>query len=87
MTKWDVMNTGCRQSLSESSSRKNSFKLLIKSEDISSIICLVIILGSFNVVILVFFSLGLLDEELIDKRDTPLDTLSNYLAKRLNYGE
>lgn len=30
--------------------------------------------------------LGLLDEDLIDKRLTPIDTLSNYLTKRLAYG-
>ncbi|XP_036356973.1 alpha-aminoadipic semialdehyde synthase, mitochondrial isoform X2 [Octopus sinensis] len=29
--------------------------------------------------------LGLLEEELIDKRGSPLDTISNYLAKRLSY--
>jgi alpha-aminoadipic semialdehyde synthase len=30
-------------------------------------------------------SLGLLDKELIDKKSTPLDTLTNYLAKKLAY--
>ncbi|BFZ08759.1 hypothetical protein BsWGS_11797 [Bradybaena similaris] len=30
--------------------------------------------------------LGLIDDDLIDKRGTPIDTLSNYLAKRLAYG-
>lgn len=29
--------------------------------------------------------LGLLDDDLIDKRNTPIDTLSNYLTKRLAY--
>jgi len=29
--------------------------------------------------------LGLLDDDLIDKKDTPIDTLSNYLTKRLAY--
>ncbi|XP_005100303.1 alpha-aminoadipic semialdehyde synthase, mitochondrial [Aplysia californica] len=30
-------------------------------------------------------NLGLLEDDLIDKRSTPIDTLSNYLAKRLAY--
>ena len=32
------------------------------------------------------FSLGLVSDDPIDKRGTPIDTLSNYLAKRLTYG-
>lgn len=32
-------------------------------------------------------SLGLLDNTLIDKQSTPLDTLSNYLSKRLAFGK
>ena len=31
-------------------------------------------------------SLGLLDNDPIDKKSTPLDTLSNFLAKRFAYG-
>lgn len=31
--------------------------------------------------------LGLVDDDPIDKKGTPIDTLSNYLAKRLAYGE
>ncbi|KAK7102549.1 alpha-aminoadipic semialdehyde synthase, mitochondrial-like [Littorina saxatilis] len=31
-------------------------------------------------------NLGLLSDDLIDKKGTPIDTLSNYLAKRLAYG-
>ncbi|ELT95650.1 hypothetical protein CAPTEDRAFT_173154 [Capitella teleta] len=30
--------------------------------------------------------LGLLDDKLVDKKQTPLDTLSNYLSKKLDYG-
>ena len=33
-----------------------------------------------------FFRMGLLDDELMDKRNTPIDTLSNYLSKRLAFG-
>ena len=32
-------------------------------------------------------SLGLVSDDLVDKRSTPIDTLSNYLAKRLAYGQ
>lgn len=32
-------------------------------------------------------SLGLLEDTLIDKQITPLDTLSNYLSKRLAFGK
>jgi len=31
-------------------------------------------------------SLGLLDNALVDRKSTPLDTLSNFLAKRFAYG-
>jgi len=31
--------------------------------------------------------MGLLDATLIDKRGSPIDTLSNYLSKRLTFGE
>lgn len=34
----------------------------------------------------VLIQLGLVSDALIDKRTTPIDTLSNYLAKRLAYG-
>jgi hypothetical protein len=30
--------------------------------------------------------LGLVSDDPVDKRGTPIDTLSNYLAKRLAYG-
>ena len=32
------------------------------------------------------FRMGLLDDELMDKKSTPIDTLSNYLSKRLAFG-
>lgn len=32
------------------------------------------------------FRLGLLESELVDKRGSPIETLSNYLSKRLAYG-
>ena len=38
-------------------------------------------------IVIVFYRLGLLEEELIDKKGTPLDTFSNYLAKRLSFGK
>jgi hypothetical protein len=31
--------------------------------------------------------MGLLGDDLIDKRGTPIDTLSNYLSKRLSFGK
>ena len=34
-----------------------------------------------------FFRMGLLDDELMDKKSTPIDTLSNYLSKRLAFGK
>ncbi|XP_059138929.1 alpha-aminoadipic semialdehyde synthase, mitochondrial-like [Physella acuta] len=34
----------------------------------------------------VIVRLGLIDDDPVDKRGTPIDTLSNYLAKRLSYG-
>jgi len=45
----------------------------------------------FNIAMLLIlyscvYSLGLLDDAVVDKRLTPLDTLSNYLSKRLAYG-
>jgi hypothetical protein len=33
------------------------------------------------------FSLGLLDDRVIEKKGTPLDTLCHYLAKKLAYGK
>ena len=35
----------------------------------------------------VYFRMGLLDDEAMDKRGTPIDTLSNYLSKRLAFGK
>lgn len=32
-------------------------------------------------------NLGLLDETLVTKLNTPIDTLSNYLSKRLAFGK
>ena len=34
-----------------------------------------------------FFRMGLLEDELMDKKSTPIDTLSNYLSKRLAFGK
>jgi len=34
-----------------------------------------------------FFSLGLLDDVEVEKCGSPLDTLSNYMNKRLAYGK
>ena len=33
------------------------------------------------------YSLGLLDDQVIDKKGTPIDTLCHYLAKKLAYGK
>ena len=46
-----------------------------------------ILIPKFKEKKLLYFRLGLLEEELIEKRGTPIDTLSHYLAKRLSFSK